>query len=274
MRAHSRPKGCADRASVTLQKHARAHVARKKYHRARTSAMKSESSRQKAPSPAPSLPKKKSLQSPSLMKRKHTMEKEHPYFVVKPNAEGFVHEAVRLATNKEPIPSLVKSQFEKTLATPARKSSGHPYGDDPFAFPYGTSSENKHLLPILFWAAFLEAPSVAKPGVDYLDFNHRTFQEFYEVSNFEKPEGEHVLTLCNRVIRTLMESLRLKKPNESWMKKKSMKFIVDYETKEHKDELSTMPLTWHNADYGTIEFIAVYVYTVSLAMAASNASSS
>lgn len=110
---------------------------------------------------------------------------------------------------------------------------------------------------------------MAKKGVDYLDFRHRTFQQFFEVSNFEKKEGADVLTLCNRTIRTLMEVLRLKKPNESWMQKKSMKFIVQYETKEAKDSLSIRPLTYHSTDTN-IEFTGVYLYTVSLAMAVSN----
>lgn len=215
--------------------------------------------------------RRESLQKQSSMKQKQSVTKsKHPYFVVVPNAKAFVHDAVRLAADKTPIPSLVKSQFQKTMATPARKSPAHPSGDDPFAFPYGTSAENKHFLPILFWAAYLEAPSVIEKGVDYLDFRHRTFQQFFEANNLEKREGEHVLTLCNRTIRTLMDGLRLKTPNESWMKKKSMNFVVQYETEEYKDKLSAMPLTYHGTD-SSIEFIGVYLYTVSLAMAAANA---
>ena len=266
VRAHSRPKGCADRASVTLQKHARARTARNSYHRARARAVRLQSLLRKV-----QTERKESLEKRSAAKRKQSaMEDEHPYFVVAPGAEPFVHDAVRLASNKMPIPSLVRSQFEKTLATPARRSSAVPSGDDPFAFPHGTSAEKKHLLPVLFWAAYLEAPSVAKKGVDYLDFKHRTFQQFFEADNLEKQEGEHVLTLCNRIIRSLMQKLRLKKPNDAWMKKPSMSFVVQYETKERKDVLSAMPLTYHNTD-STIEFIGVFLYTVSLAMAASNA---
>jgi hypothetical protein len=192
----------------------------------------------------------------------------HPYFTAIDTADATVQTALSLAAAQTPVPALIESQLQRVLAAPVSKKAVHT-GGDPFAFPYGTAKENKHFVPVLFWTAYLNAHREAQEGVDYLDFAPRTFQEFYENTSVEKREGAHVLSLTAWVLGTLVRELRLRKPDESWMKSKEVQYELQYETAEDLDYRSRLTVTYHRTD--TLRyFVNVYLYTVSLAMAAAN----
>lgn len=268
MRAHSRPKECAAGAATTLQKHVIGRIARKQYEKTKSNVIRVQSLARRR-SVKRKVSAKREVATKRLRPRVPMLTNKptaHPYFDTIDGADASVVSAVSLAAEKRPIPSLVREQFQRTLNAPVNKSNTSSHGVTKFSFPYGTAKENKHFLPVLFWAAYQNAHLTALQGVDYLDFHHRTFQEFFENDTVEKEAGDHVLTLCANMLGLLVEQLRLKKPDEAW-KRNEQNFIFNYEPPEVINEMSRKILTYHRTD-STRYFINVYLFTVSLAMAA------
>lgn len=205
----------------------------------------------------------------TLPPKKVAHRKPHAYFAVLDKADDNVKEAVRIAASKAPFPPSVRAEVERLMAVPAVKSA-QTHSDTPFGFPYRTTKETKHLVPVLFWTAYLHAPQYATEGANYRNFHRETFQTRYENHNVENAAGEDVLELTAKVMGKIVKGLRLRKPDESWKKLKEMQFVLKHETQEYMDELSTMTLTYHRTD-NLRYFVNAYLYTVSLALSASGA---
>lgn len=242
VRAHSRPKGCADPAVLKLQAAARRISAQrrrtKQLSAAKTlqAAARRISARKRAKASKTSAKKAKRPMSTNLpMSAKKIPFELHPHtkaFTDPDDLKDRDAAAFGLAHFHDPFPASVDAEMRALLSLPTA-SEYKPHSSDPLAYPRGTKTEMPSLLRLCFWIGVrLNAQkkySQGKTAADYANAVVKRDCHQYEVDRFRESSIE---TLSRQLVYGVLRNCIVPvKPNNAYKHSFSYKHAVEWEKK-------------------------------------------